>query len=187
MIKLLVWGTVLFGLYSAWCYLPVWREPSHLAGAVENILKHHDHTTVDGVFREKTRSAASGRELLLDPEEIDIRREQRSGERIVTVRFEMPVRITWLGQEKTLLRPVEARHHYAVDESREKARLDRIAHNERVDRHNQRVAKAAHDEYQRRVRAECAKGNGDFVVESVMVTMSDGERHGVPCDAVRHW
>ena len=187
MVKLIVWAGIVFGLYTGWCYLPAWQEPRHMAATVENFLEHGKHTTHDALIREKTWKAAGSRSIDLAQEDIEVSRERASGQRIVQVRFRIPVTVEWLGRKQTLLRQVDVRHSYAVDEAAERARLDRIAENERIDRHNQRIAEGQSSAYERRMRAECAKGNRHVTVTHVMVTNADGQVDTVPCDAVRRW
>jgi hypothetical protein len=161
--------------------------PGRISGTVENFLKHLDHTSPPGVVREKTWKAAQSLSLDLSRDQILVEREQLPGERIMRVRFGVPVTVDWLGSKRTLLRKVEVTHSYPVNEGPEKSRLAEIARGKKFERDQQRIAAANLAEYQGRIRSECSEGGEDFYTTHVMVTFADGSRNNVPCDVIDRW
>lgn len=186
--KYLIWTAILFGLYTGWCHLPLYTQPSHLESAVGNIMGVLDHTSPDAAIKDRTWKAVDSKGLWIDKKDIHVRREQQPGQRIVRVNFEIPVTVEWLGGTKTLSRSVDVAHAYSVNESDESARLARIEENARFERQQQQIAKHNLDDYQRQVKRECAKGNTEYTyTTSVFVTFSDGTTQNVPCSAAARW
>ncbi len=186
--KYLVWAAILFGLYSGWCHLPFYTQPSHLESAVENILGALDHTSPDSAILDRTWKAIDSKGLYLKKQDIHVRRDQKQGERIVQVRFEIPVTVEWLGGTKTSSRTVEVAHSYPVNESEESSRLARIEDRKSFDRQQNRLARAHLDDYQQQVKRECAKGNTKYTYSThVFVTFADGSTQSVPCSTAGNW
>jgi hypothetical protein len=180
-VKYLIWGGLIFGLYTGWCWLPAWQTPSQLESGLVNILEHLNHRSPDGVIRERTWKAVDSKGLYVAPKDIHLRRDQRPGERLVEVSFEIPVTVDWLGDQRTLLRPVRVTHRYEVSEAAESARLAKVEEDARLEGERTREAARRHQELTDRLRVECAKGGEDFVETTVFVTYSDGSTDSVPC------
>ncbi len=185
--KLLVWSSIGFAIYSGWCFLPTQWRPSHLETSIESVLEQLEHTATDRVIRERTWKAANVMSVDLERKQIQISREKLSGERVVNIRFQMPVTIEWLGNEKVFMRDIDVTHRYLVNEGAESARLARIEENERTRARGDRFARAQAAEYASQIREECAKGGEAFVTTGVFVTFSDGSSQNVSCSQVSQW
>ena len=186
--KLILWGAVIFGLYTAWCWMPAYMTPSQLESGIENILSHLDHTSPDSAIVDRSWKAADSKDIYVPRGEIRLSREQRPGERVVNVDFEIPVTVSWLGSDKKLTRPVHVTHVFEVNEAAESQRLADIEEREARDREQNRIAMRHMNDYKDRVRRECAKGNEHFYTSSVQVTFSDGQQQMVDCGVVKsHW
>lgn len=185
--KVVVWFAAILGLYTGWCWAPAYFTPSQLESGVENVLEHLNHASADSAILDRTWKTVDSKGLYVAPENIRLRREQRPGERIVEVEFEIPVSVDWLGTKRTLGRPVLARHVYEVDEAAEARRLADLEAQQAHDREQNRRAMRRLREYQAQVRRECAKGSDQFYTESVLVTFSDGSSETVNCAVIDRW
>jgi hypothetical protein len=183
--KLLFWGVVGFGLYTAWAFSPVVLTGSQLSGAVRNVLEHGTHALPDEALRSRAAVAANDLDVPLDADAVRVDRSRRDGERTVRVAFGYPMTIAWLG-ERTLDREVTVEHTFLVDEEQE-ARMER----ERADREramalNSQRSRDHEADWKRQMRDECSKGGPDFRVSHLMVTRGKEQRM-VDCSSTRHW
>jgi hypothetical protein len=187
-VKLIIWGALIFGLYTGWCWLPAQRMPSHLESGITSILGALNHTSPDSAIRQRTWTAIDSKGLYVAPKDIQVTRSQRPGERVVDVRFEIPVKIDWLGSERTLIRPVHINHSWAVNEGAESQRLAQIEDSKRFEAEQNRIATRHLKDYQSRVKRECAKGNTKHMrTTGVFVTFSDGTHQNVDCSQAAAW
>jgi hypothetical protein len=65
------------------------------------VLEQGSHKVPDATLRTKAHTAATSLEVPLEEGQILVSREQRQGERIVRVEFEVPLTWSFLGSERT--------------------------------------------------------------------------------------
>lgn len=177
-----------FSLYSAYCFFPAYFEHSRLESAVGNILKHGEHVTPDRFLRAKTQQTAASMDVRIDESLVRVRREKSPGKRIVHIEFEMPVSVTFLGQDRTWNRTVHANYTYAVNEAADSQRIARDEAREADGRRQQLVAQAGLADYRQRVIEECDKGNTEYTYSThVFVTFPDGSTQNFPCSVAYAW
>ena len=182
--QLLVLGILGFAAYTGFSYFGVSMAHRQIEGAIENVLEQGTHKVPDATIRSKAHRAATSLDVPLEEGQILVSREQRQGERIVRVEFEVPLTWSFLGAERTSHRRVDVSRSYEVDEAAEAMIASaEAAHRRHNEEHRRRTAEAR-DDYRRRLEKEC----GGKYVSHVRVTDQDtGHSHMVDCRSIAHW
>ncbi|UCE87110.1 MAG: hypothetical protein JSU66_05090 [Deltaproteobacteria bacterium] len=180
--KLIVAAAISFALYSGYCFLPAYTTQSQFEHLVSALLADGTHKLTDKSIRNKTLEAARSDALPLEKDDIEIWREQVDGERTIHVEFALPVTISYLGSERTLVRNLHLSHTYEVDEAAEARLVAQRDEERRMARERKREGRARAADYYGRIKDECEKGTSrDFVVTHVMVTGANGKIKTVDC------
>ncbi len=181
--KLIVFALLGFGLYSAYCFLPVFTTQSQFEHLIAAILEGAGHNLPDRAVRDKTLRAARAESMPLTENDIVITREKSHGERIIHVEMHFPVTVSYLGSERILHRTLHVSQSYKVDEAALAQRVAQEEERRRTQERKQRASEAQAADYYGQIKEKCAEGtSADFVVTHVMVTMSDGSFQTVACD-----
>lgn len=155
--KQLVLVLVLFGLYTGYRFLPAYFTASQVEGAIENVLRHSSHTTTDDTFRTKVVRIASENSIPLEERDIRIRRSSSHGERVVSIDFEYPYTVPYLGSERSFIRDVSLAHAFQIDEAMEARRQQQFDENMRRVAEQERQRKKLEAETLRKIDAEWEK------------------------------
>ncbi len=167
-VKHLVLIAIVFGGYTGYKFLSVYFTKSQLERAVEVVLKDTTHLSTDDEVRGKIVRRAGAGSLTLEPSQIELQRETRTGQRILYVGVQYPVPVSYLGSERTVNADVYMTKVYRVSEAAEARRLEREQRQEEAQRRAEAVRKR-HDAEFKEAWTECeAKhGRGNCWMQSV--------------------
>ena len=180
--KLIVSALIAFALYSGYCFLPVYTTQSQFEHLVSNMLEDATHKLSNKSIRNKTLGAASSDSIPLEKDDIEIWREQGDGEHTIHVEFSLPITITYLGSERTLVRHLHLFQTYEVDEAAEARLVAQKEEQRRETRERRHRDRARAADYYGQIKEKCAEGTSrDFVVTHVMITGANGKIKTVDC------
>jgi hypothetical protein len=180
--KLIVAALISFALYSGYCFLPVYTTESQFEHLVSAMLADGNPKLTDKSIRNKTLEAARSDSIPLENDDIEIWREQAEGERTIHVEFALPVTISYLGSERTLVRQLHLFQTYEVDEAAEARLVAQREEERRMNRERRQRGREHAADYYGQIQEECEKGTSrDFVVTHVMVTGPKGRIKTVDC------
>jgi hypothetical protein len=180
--KLIVAALISFALYSGYCFLPVYTTESQFEQLVSNMLADGNPKLTDKSIRNKTLGAAQSDSIPLEKDDIEIWRDQADGERTIHVEFALPVTISYLGSERTLVRQLHLSQTYEVDEAAEARLVAQKEEQRREKRERGQRDRARAADYYGQIQDECEKGTSkDFVVTHVMVPGANGKIKTVDC------
>lgn len=156
--KYLVWGTIAFGLYTGYKFVPVLMTRSSISHAVSTELPNITERMTDKHVRTLLVRSAKVASIELDPQKIQFAVERRTGEREVSVDVEYPMMIDFFGSRE-FVNHVHVAEVVPVDEAAEA----RLAERER--KHQERVQNLAKvneriKEKKRRMIEDCERATG---------------------------
>jgi hypothetical protein len=128
--KYVVLILVLFGIYSGYKWLSVSLVKSEMKHAVESVLDDVSHETTDKSIKARLLRRAASASLPVSEGNIKIRRESRTGERILHIDIEYPVTIDYLGSARTLESDLHVTKVVRVNEAAEARRAERLRREE---------------------------------------------------------
>ena len=128
--KYVVWVLILFGIYSGYKGLSVSLVKSEMKNAVESVLEDVSHGTTDKSIRTRLLRRTASASLPVSEGNITIRRESRTGERILHIDVEYPVTINYLGSERTLESDLHVTKVVKVNEAAEARRAEKLRREE---------------------------------------------------------
>ena len=157
--KYVIWGLIIFGLYSGYKFLPVLMTRSSISHAVQaEMAGVTDDMTDDMIVKRLVRSAKVA-SIELDPARITVWRERRQGERQIRVDIEHPVAIQYLGSERHVMSHITVDEVVPVDEVAEARRLARKQRDQdRIERIH--AANAVRRDKLNAALAECERETG---------------------------
>lgn len=157
--KYVVLVLTLFGIYSGYKWLSVSLVKSEMKHAVESVLEDVSHETTDESIRTRLLRRAASASLPASEGNIKIRRESRTGERILHIDIEYPVTINYLGSERTLESDLHVTKVVRVNEAAEARRAEKLRRDEERRKKYQEFA----GEYSRKLQPlwnECEAKHG---------------------------
>jgi hypothetical protein len=125
-VKYVVMILILFGAYSGYKLLGISFASARMERAVQSALEEIDHKMSDDGIRMRIVRSASVSSLEVQKEEIAIDREKRHGERVINVRLDYPVTVSYLGADRTFHTDVDVTRVIPVDEAAEALREQRM-------------------------------------------------------------
>ena len=152
LVKLLVWAVVFFGAYSAFKFMGVNSVENNIEHAVDDMIgKIKLDTSHDSIKHLIIRQVAVA-SIELDPENIRVETERRTGELLVDIEVEHPVTVSFLGSPKVFTADVHVTRAIPVDEA---ALARQAKRRERVDEHWVEVRDALSDCKEKRGPGNC--------------------------------
>jgi hypothetical protein len=180
-VKHLVLIAIVFGGYTGYKFLSVYFAKSQLKHAVEVVLEETNHLMADEMVKSKIVRRAAVSSLTLEPSQIELQRETRTGQRILYVGVQYPVPVSYLGSERTVNADVYMTKVYRVNEAAEVRRLERERRQEENRRRAEQVRKR-HDTAFKEAWMECQAKHG---VGNCQVLDSFGPAGGEPGEIVK--
>ena len=184
--KFIVCALICFGLYSGYCFMPAYTVQSQFENLIAHALETGTHKLKAKAIRDKTLQAARSESIELEKDDIEIHREPGEGERTIHVAFQLPVTISYLGSERTLLRSVHVSRTYPVDEAAEARLVAQQENRRRTAKEEKRRGRAEAADYYGRISDKCAESTSrEFTATGVLITGAKGGIKTVKCSDAR--
>jgi hypothetical protein len=116
-LKAIVWILIVLGAYSGYKFAGFHFAKGRVERVVEKALDQVRHDTPDDGVRHRIIRQASASSISLELGDIQVGRESHPGERVIHVDVAYPIKVSYLGSDRTVKTGVHVSRSIQVDEA----------------------------------------------------------------------